>query len=191
MPSLEALLLGTKRSIEPTNLEGQLSGEAIIPDVTIAEVHSDEVTVTSHPVDTGAQIADHAFRQPAVVICTFGWSDSSRLVNSLFDGSLFKGIESVKDVYDKLLRLKDARQVLKLSTGKRVYDAVIITKLMTTTTVDTENSAIIEVTFQEILTARARTVRLASVTQSNASRTAGTSNGGNRSAQQILLGGAR
>lgn len=191
MPSLEALLLGTKRSIEPTNLEGQLSGEAIIPDVTIAEVHSDEVTVTSHPVDTGAQIADHAFRQPAVVICTFGWSDSSRLVNSLFDGSLFKGIESVKDVYDKLLRLKDARQVLKLSTGKRVYDAVIITKLMTTTTVDTENSAIIEVTFQEILTARARTVTLASVTQSNASRTAGTSNGGNRSAQQILLGGAR
>lgn len=191
MPSLEALLLGTKRSIEPTNLEGQLSGEAIIPDVTIAEVHSDEVTVTSHPVDTGAQIADHAFRQPAVVICTFGWSDSSRLVNSLFDGSLFKGIESVKDVYDKLLRIKDARQVLKLSTGKRVYDAVIITKLMTTTTVDTENSAIIEVTFQEILTARARTVRLASVTQSNASRTAGTSNGGNRSAQQILLGGAR
>lgn len=191
MPSLEALLLGTKRSIEPTNLEGQVTGEAIIPDVTIAETHSDEVVVTTHPVDTGAQIADHAYRQPASVICTFGWSDSSRLVNSLFDGSLFKGIESVKDVYDKLLRLKDARQVLKLSTGKRVYDAVIITKLMTTTTVDTENSAIIEVTFQEILTARARTVTLASVTQSNASRTAGTSNGGNRSAQQILLGGAR
>nr|DAV51143.1 MAG TPA: hypothetical protein [Caudoviricetes sp.] len=191
MPSLEALLLGTKRSIEPTNLEGQVTGEAIIPDVTIAETHSDEVVVTTHPVDTGAQIADHAYRQPASVICTFGWSDSSRLVNSLFDGSLFKGIESVKDVYDKLLRLKDARQVLKLSTGKRVYDAVIITKLMTTTTVDTENSAIIEVTFQEIITARARTVTLASVTQSNASRTAGTSNGGNRSAQQILLGGAR
>lgn len=68
MPSLEALLLGTKRSIEPTNLEGQVTGEAIIPDVTIAETHSDEVVVTTHPVDTGAQIADHAYRQPASVI---------------------------------------------------------------------------------------------------------------------------
>lgn len=194
MPSLEALLLGTKRSIEPTNLEGQLTGEAIIPDVVISELHSDEVTVTNHPVDTGATITDHAFRQPAVVICTFGWSDSSRLVNSLFDGSIFKGIESVKDVYDKLLRLKDARQVLKLSTAKRVYDSVLITKLMTTTTVDTENSAIIEVTFQEILTAQARTVTLASVTQADASKTASTTNGGQRYAtlaQQTLLGGAR
>lgn len=194
MPSLEALILGTKRSIEPTNLEGQLTGEAIIPDVVISELHSDEVTVTTHPVDTGAQITDHAFRQPAVVICTFGWSDSSRLVNSLFDGSLFKGIESVKDIYDKLLRLKDARQVLKLSTAKRVYDSVLITKLMTTTTVDTENSAIIEVTFQEILTAQARTVTLASVTQADASKTASTNNGGQRYAtlaQQTLLGGAR
>lgn len=193
MPSLEALILGTKRSIEPTNLEGQLTGEAIIPDVVISELHSDEVTVTTHPVDTGAQITDHAFRQPAVVICTFGWSDSSRLVNSLFDGSLFKGIESVKDIYDKLLRLKDARQVLKLSTAKRVYDSVLITKLMTTT-VDTENSAIIEVTFQEILTAQARTVALASVTQADASKTASTTNGGQRYAtlaQQTLLGGAR
>lgn len=200
MPSLEALLLGTKRSIEPTNLEGQLTGEAIIPDVVISELHSDEVTVTNHPVDTGAQITDHAFRQPAVVICTFGWSDSSRLVNSVFDGSafsggsLFRGTDSVNDVYDKLLRLKDSRQVLKLSTAKRVYDSVLITKLMTTTTVDTENAAIIEVTFQEILMAQARTVTLASITQSDPSKTASMTNGGQRYAtlaQQTYLGGAR
>lgn len=187
MPSLEALLLGTKRSIEPTSLDGQLTGEAIIPDVTISEMHSDEVAVTAHPVDVGAQINDHAYRQPALVVCSFGWSDSSRLVNSLFDGSLFKGMETVKDVYEKLLTLKDARQPVKLSTSKRVYENVLITKLQTTTTIDTENSAIIEITFQEILVARARTVTLAAVRQADASRTAGTKNGGQRNATTAQL----
>lgn len=193
MPSFEALLLGVKRSIEPTSLSGELTGEAIIPDVTIAELHADEVQLTSHPVDVGAQISDHAFKSPALVVCTFGWSDSSRLVNSLFDGSLFKGMDSVSEVYERLLALKDARQPLKLSTAKRTYNSVLITKIQTTTTVDTENSAIIEVTFQEVLIARPKEVTLASIQQADASRTASVQNGGQRTtvAQQALIQGTR
>lgn len=194
MPSLEALLLGTKRSLEPTDLGGTVTGEAIIPDVVISEMHSDEVSVTMHPVDVGAQISDHAFRQPATVVCIFGWSDSSRLVNSLFDGSLFRGMDSVNEVYDRLLALKDQRQPLKLSTAKRVYDNVIITKITTTTTVDTENSALIEVTFQEILIAQPKEVTLASIKQASPSRTASLKNAGQRiatNAQTALLQGVR
>ena len=193
MPSLEALLLGTKRTIEPTDLAGNLTGEAIIPDVTIAEMHSDEVAVTSHPVDVGAQISDHAYRQPAMLVCTFGWSDSSRLVNAAFNGSLFKGMDSINDVYDKLLRLMNARQPLKVSTSKRVYESMIITGLQTTTTVDTENSAIIEVTFQEIIVAKAKEVALASIKQANPSLTASLKNLGTKNvtvAQKTLTQGA-
>ena len=158
MPSLQALLLGRKRSIESNSLSGLLSGESIIPDVVISEMHTDEVVVTQHPVDVGAQVTDHAYRQPATVICTFGWSDSSRMINSLLDGSIFRGAYSVEDVYKTLLKMQEARQPLKLSTGKRKYDNVIITKLQTSTTADTENSAIIEVTFQEVILARSQTV---------------------------------
>ena len=80
--SLEALLLGRSRGITPEE------GDAIIPDVVISETHDDDVTVTQHPVDTGAPISDHAFVQPAIVTCVFGWSDSSRLINSALDGSI-------------------------------------------------------------------------------------------------------
>jgi len=196
MPSLEALIMGTKRAIEPVSLNGTPAGEAIIPDVTISEMHSDEVTVTQHPVDTGANIADHAYRQPATVVCTFGWSDSSRLINSLMSGgtgavgSLLKGKGSVEDVYKTLLELKDKRTTLKLSTAKRVYPCVIITRI-TTTTVDSENAAVIEITFQEILVAQAKTVTLASVQQKKPEKTASVKNGGQRygtPAQQLLEG---
>lgn len=192
--TLEALLLGVKRSIEVSDLNGKLTGEAIIPDVAISEMHSDEVTVTTHPVDTGAQISDHAIRQPAVVICTFGWSNSSRLINSVLDGSIFKGLETVKDVYQKLLEIKDSRQPVKLSTAKRVYDTVLITKIETTTTVDTENAAVIEVTFEEILTANARTETLEAIKQKNPEQTASVKNMGQKnavpSAAVQLQGGA-
>lgn len=198
MPSLEALILGTKRAIEPTDLQGVLTGEVIIPDVTISEMHSDEVTVTQHPVDTGANISDHAFRQPATVVCTFGWSSSSRLINTAMSGaslseigSMLKAKDSVADIYQKLLELKDSRTPIKLSTAKRVYPSVIITRVTTTTTVDSENAAIIEVTFQEILVAQAKTVTLASVQQQNPSRTASVKAGGQRygtPAQQLLEG---
>lgn len=183
MASLQALLLGVKRSIEPSDLLGGLTGESIIPDVTISEFHSDEVTVTTHPVDTGAQISDHAYKQPATVVCSFGWSNSSRLLNSVLDGSIFRGLESANDVYKRLLKMQEERQQLKLSTGKRVYDNVIITKIQTTTTVDTESAAIIEVTFQEILLATTRTVALASI-QQDISRTGGVVDQGNKSATQ-------
>lgn len=178
--SLEALLLGRSRSIEP--LDG---GDAIVPDVTISEVHDDEVTVTQHPVDTGAAISDHAIVQPASVTCVFGWSDSSRALNSALDGSILKGMQTSKDVYDRLVELKNQRSLLRLSTGKRKYPSVVITKLKVSTTVDTESAAIIEVTFQEVFLVEAKTVSLAAIRQKNPRKTASKTSGGSRSAVPV------
>lgn len=173
--SLDSLLLGRSRSIEAMD-----GGEAIIPDVVISESHTDTVMVTSHPVDTGADISDHAVVEAAVVTCTFAWSDSSRLINSALDRSILQGLETTKDVYQKLLELKDARQPLRVSTGKRTYENMIITSLSTTSTVDTESAAIIEITFQEIFMAQAQTVSLSALKQKNAGKTASKSRGGSR-----------
>ena len=181
--SLEALLLGRSRSIQSS------SGVSIVPDVVISEYHDDVVTVTQHPVDSGAPVSDHAICQPATVTCVFGWSDSSRLINSVMSGSFLKCLETTKEVYEKLLKLKDARELLSLSTGKRTYPSVLITQLKVTTTAETESSAIIEVTFQEVRLATAKSVTLASLKQKNAKKTAGTRNGGSRSL--IPIEGAR
>ena len=183
--SLEALLMGRSRSI--ARMDGE--GDTIIPDVVISELHTDDVTVTQHPVDTGANISDHAFVQPAGLSVTFGWSDSSRAINSALGGSILQGLETTKDVYDKLLDLKNARMPLRVSTGKRVYENMVLTNIRVTTTVDTESAAIIEMTFQEVFLATAQTVSLQSIKQKNPGKTAAVSNKGSK--QLIPVQGTR
>lgn len=167
--SLEALVLNRNR---------QIAG--IIPDVVISEEHEDEVVVTRHPVDTGANVSDHAYRQPAVINCQFGWTDSSRLLNSVLDFSIFKGLTTTKDVYEALLELLNQRVPFELSTGKRVYPKVILTKLKTTSTADSESALIVDATFEEIITATATEVTLAEINQKNPQKTASVNQGGNR-----------
>lgn len=177
--SLEAILFERNRSIA-----------GIVPDVTISEEHSDSVTVTKHPVDTGANVADHAYKNPGVVRCTFGWSDSSRLINSLLDGSIFKGMQTTEDVYEFLQGLQASRQPIALRTGKRYYPQVILTELRVTTTQDTESCLLVDCTFEELLVARTQIVTLAPEYQRNPSKTASVMNGGQRNATPISSQGA-
>ena len=164
--SMPALILGNNREFA-----------GIIPDVTISEEHIDEVVVTKHPVDVGAQINDHAYKTPGKITCRFGWSDSSILVNSALQFSSFRGIKTTQEIYKKLLQLQKNRQPFPLKTGKRMYDNVIITKLSLRTDAETEHSLIIDVTFEEILIAQTKTVKLR---RNNPSRTSSVNNGGKR-----------
>lgn len=164
--SIEALLLETKRSFG----EGAIQ-TAIIPDVVISEHHVDTVSLTRHPVDTGAEVSDHAYKMPAVINCQFGWSNSSRLLNSAITGSNLKALENIQDVYQRLLELMEMRMPFRLSTGKRVYESVIITNLQTTTTVDTESSLIVDITFEEVFRAEALETTLGEIRNRNGGRT--------------------
>lgn len=166
---LQTLVLGKQRSIG-----------AIIPAVTIIEEHTDEVRVTDHPVDTGANVADHAIVMPAVVRCTFGWTDSLFAVNYAIRNSILKGLTSTEDVYKELQKMMKDRQPFSLQTGKRKYESVLITALRTSSTVDTENSLIIDITFEEVRLARAKTVTLAKKLQKNPQDTASVAEGGQR-----------
>lgn len=175
--SLEALLLGRKREFA-----------GIIPDVIISEEHENEVIVTRHPVDTGANVADNAYCLPAVINCQFGWSDSSRLLNSILDFSIFKGLTTTKDVYEKLLELQAKREPFALSTGKKQYPAVIITKLKTTSTVDTESALVVDITFEEIRFAKTKEVTLQEAQQKNPQQTASVNQGGNKTSSLTSAG---
>ena len=165
--SLEALYFGTSNSIG-----------GIIPDVVFRESHSDEITITQHPVDYGANVNDHAFEKNSIITCQFGWSDSSRLLNSAIDGSIFKGLVTAKDVYNKLLELQRSRIPFTLKTTKRDYGNVLIQKLETTTDDNTLNIYLIDVTFEQIMIANTETVYLSPATQANPSKTASMTKGG-------------
>lgn len=47
-----------------------------IAQVTIEEIHHDEMEITDHPVERGAAIGDHAYKRPAEVVIRCAWSNS-------------------------------------------------------------------------------------------------------------------
>ena len=55
----------------------------IIPNVVVEEVHTDTLTITDHPVEQGAPITDHAFKNPAELSMRIGWSSSSLALDSV------------------------------------------------------------------------------------------------------------
>ena len=172
--SIEALYLGRKREISSHDSDPI----AIIPDVVISEEHDDEVTITRHPVDTGAPIADHAYKNPAILSVRFAWSDSSSLLNTLASGSTLRGISGTNEVYKTLLELMNRRSLLTVSTGKRLYQSMVITKLSTTSTAETETALICDITFEEVILVSTRTTTLDAVNAQYKKRISSVTGGG-------------
>lgn len=142
------LLFGQKRDVG-----------GVIPDVILSENHVDSVTITGHPVEYGAQISDHAFVNPAQLTMRMGWSPSSILLNSVLSGSIFKGLQTLDDVYQRLLDLQSLREPFDVLTRRRAYTNMMIQTLAVTTDADTENALVVEVNLVEVL--RVRTVVIA------------------------------
>lgn len=170
LPStIEALIFGKKR---------QIAG--IIPDVVIEEKHLDEMVITDHPVEKGAAISDHAYKQPPEVTVKFGWSDSSNALNGLISGSIFSGLNSLQDIYQKLLDLQSAAQPFDLGTGKREYADMLIKSLAITTDVTSEAALMCTAVFRHVNYVYTSTVALDASTQADPASTASVSKGGER-----------
>ena len=134
----------------------------IIPDVTIEEHHSDTLTITDHPVEQGAAITDHAFKNPAEVTMYIAWSNASLLLSSVVSGSLFAGkLDDVNDLYGKMLDLQESRVPFDLVTGKRTYSNMLIKHISNTTDKDTENCLMLSVHMRQIIIVETTAVLLA------------------------------
>lgn len=66
--------------------------DGILPQVTIEEVHHDELEITDHPVERGSVISDHAFKRPAEVIIRCAWSNSPSLPGSFIGRAVGAGL---------------------------------------------------------------------------------------------------
>ncbi|WP_343724942.1 phage baseplate protein [Herbaspirillum huttiense] len=156
----------------------------VMGQVTIEEVHNDEMEITDHPVERGSVISDHAFARPAEVIITAGWSNSpttigplnqltgaaasaSSLLRAVIGASkAISGIQAMfnpgpsvtEDTYRVILGLYNNRELFDVYTGKRIYKDMLIKSLATTTDVRTENSLILRMTLRQIIQADTQTV---------------------------------
>jgi hypothetical protein len=114
--------------------------DTIIPDVTIEEIHHDELITTDHPVEIGAAITDHAFKRPAELEMRVGFSNSTAQAEGY-----------VQAVYQALLDLQSSRIPFNVSTGKRLYSNMLIRNISVTTTQETEFVLAVTVDMKEIL----------------------------------------
>ncbi|MHA6837687.1 phage baseplate protein [Ralstonia pseudosolanacearum] len=123
--------------------------------ITLEERHRDELVITDHPVEQGAQISDHAYKKPSEVTITIGWTNSSLAsLTSLQFGNYSSY------AYDRLLQLQKMRELFSISTGKRRYQNMLIQSIDVTTDAKTENACIATLHCREVIVVQTMTTQL-------------------------------
>lgn len=192
---LESVLVRPTRNLGP--FEAQ---------VWLEEVHTDELEITDHPLETGARVTDHAYMRPSEVVMKCGWSNSPSFgdgaggLGGLFGGvvggilqtvpglaSLMSGNDEsgVRAVYQNLLVLQASRIPFDILTGKRAYDNMLVKSLRVTTDADTENSLLVTVVCRQVLIARTQVVTVSApqANQAQPQATTPTADKGTKQAQ--------
>lgn len=162
--SLEDILLRTGRSIG-----------TIIPQCTIEERVRDDLEITEHPIEDGANITDHAFKKPSIITARYGWSNSGSIFN-LTTGGIVSS--DPVDIYNQLLALQASRQPFTLQTGKLPYNNVLIQSIEQLTDKATENVLAVTITFKQIIIVSLQAATLQTSSQANPAQTAPVANGG-------------
>lgn len=101
---------------------------------TIEESHLDELQITEHPVERGAEINDHAFKRQPEVHIQCGWSNSDLAalggtLQAIFEGGSLPSADYISTVYSQLLALQEARQPFDVVTSLRMYQDMLFKSL--------------------------------------------------------------
>lgn len=146
-----------------------------IPNVTVRESHRDELVVTDHPVEQGAQVSDHAYKRPSSVLLEVGYSNSA--LAGLGDPNY------VQDTYQDFLALQASRVPFDIVTGKRSYTNMMLTSIATTTDEKTEYSLPMVLECREVILVNTQTVSVDPTNLKNPQLNSATSNSGTQQLQ--------
>lgn len=105
--------------------------------VELEETHLDELQITEHPVEKGAEINDHAFKRQPELTLKCGWSNSqiaalTGTLQSIFEGGELPTADYVSTVYSQLLALQETRQPFDVVTSLRIYRDMLFKSLSVT-----------------------------------------------------------
>lgn len=165
---------------------GSLSIGGVIPDVLIEETLSDQVTITDHPVEMGAQISDHAVINPTEITLQLGWTNSKTFFQRASGGS----IPDIDGAYEKLLKLKNERKPFDVITNKRTFSNMIIKTLEVTTDQRTSSVLLVKAHLRQIIFAVTSEVSFNPEGQKDIKETGQTENRGSANAKIVPDGTA-
>jgi hypothetical protein len=130
-----------------------------VADVTVREHHIDELAMTDHPVEQGANVSDHSYKRPATVTIEAAWSNSS--FQSGGDPNYTNAI------YDQFLSMQADRTTFNIVTGKRQYQNMLAARVSVVTDEKTEQALFMTVECKEILIAQTQIVTVNSSNMQN------------------------
>jgi hypothetical protein len=144
----------------------------IIPDIVIEEIQHDQLQISEFPVESGAPIADHAYKRPPEIIMRCGFSNSTAQSEGY-----------VQQVYLLFLELQAQLQPFNVTTGKRQYQNMLISSLLVTTDQESEYTLRVVVGLKMVIITSTSGGGLSSdpATQADPSQTSGTTNSGQAS----------
>jgi hypothetical protein len=143
--------------------------------LTIDENGEDELEITDHPVQEGAEITDHAYKKPPMLNVTISFSESDE-----------NSVMTLDETYAAMLELQESRVPFEVVTGKRIYTNMLFKSLRQTTDKNTDNVLSIQAILKHVILT---TVTITSVPprarQKNPAKTGATSKAGSKKAQEV------
>lgn len=119
--------------------------------------HTSRLTITDHPVQTGAALSDHAFLEPRELSMDIGMSNAARsLVAGQFGGGYSRSVTAFQVLKD----LQALRVPIQVHTRLGLYQNMLIEVLSAPDDYTTLNGLRCTVTFREILVAQVTTVQI-------------------------------
>lgn len=144
-------------------------------DVILTENTSDVLTITKQPIQQGAPITDHAYKEPTTLS-----------MSALFEDNILR---SLSKIYQDLIDLQNSRVPFDVTTPKRTYKNMLLASLGLTTDKRTENALAINMTFQEAIIVKVTTVTVSRSKQKSPGTTGKTEPAGKK--QSALFQGAQ
>lgn len=157
--SFENLFIRTEKSIGGIQL-----------DAVISESHTNEVSLTSNPVEFGAEITDNAVVQPKQINILAEVSDTPLslaafgqivdLVTGLFGTSTTDNIARSNAAYNAIIQLQEAREPIELQTRLKLYTNMIITNVSVQQDKNTSRIARMSIDLQQVIISESEIVPL-------------------------------
>lgn len=132
------------------------AGNEFVFDAVFSADHAHNVTVTQHPVQSGAAVADHAFVNPVEVTMDIGFSDVNDVRYYFEAGQTYESTYGAAtagrsvSAYELFLEIMEAREPVTLVTRLKTYDNMMITAISASDSAQTMFGLRASVSLQQI-----------------------------------------
>jgi hypothetical protein len=135
-------------------------------DAFIVETASASATVTTNPVEKGADISDHIIINPITITVQGIVSNaSSSLIRTITSFNTVTDKTRNQTTWDSLLELHASRKLFTLAQNLKAYDDVALTALNTVQDKNTSNALVFNATFTQINIVGTGTIEAATFTE--------------------------